>query len=425
MCHGDANGLFLNDGQGVFTQDLGVWGDDSSLGYTLRQMQYQYTKRAIWADADGNGLYDLLILNDRYADHKFFLNKGPSATDVNYEQITTGPLVTTRQNAKSAVFFDYDRDGILDVYVINSGEEALAGIHSAKGDKNALFKGLGSGQYRAITLGPLVERRDASMAAQVIDFDNDGSLDLYVVNHVAGAEWGDILYRGVQGGSFKLVKEYEFLVSFDSYTNRGGMYDISLVDLNNDGKLDLTVGTEKKNQFLLSQGSKLHGQFSMDDINNGIITDSTFRADVAETRRMLWGDYDADGWLDLFTVNFDAANCLYRNKGNNANGQWLGMEKVSGQIVTTDATYASGGSTNGAWADVDNDGDLDLFITGGPGKTNTLYRNKGTSSGTHQGFEKLSSDAATTTAPPSDGGSTCAIFGDYNNDGCALAIARC
>ncbi len=113
-----------------------------------------------------------------------------------------------------------------------------------------------------------------------------------------------------------------------------------------------------------------------------------------------WGDYDGDGFDDLFVVNNASANknnFLYRNNGDGT------FTKITSGIVVSD-----GGSSYGcAWGDYDNDSHLDLFVAN-YNENNFLYRNNG--DGT---FTKITTGAIVTNG----GSSTCPAWGDYDNDG--------
>jgi hypothetical protein len=113
------------------------------------------------------------------------------------------------------------------------------------------------------------------------------------------------------------------------------------------------------------------------------------------------GDYDGDGLIDIFFCNEEGADVLYRNKGN------MQFEDATAAAGLDDVT-AEGGFTIGAYfADIDNDGDLDLFVTNWKA-SNRLFENRGNGQ-----FRDVTEDAGVTYA----GGSTTATFADYDRDG--------
>ena len=111
-----------------------------------------------------------------------------------------------------------------------------------------------------------------------------------------------------------------------------------------------------------------------------------------------WGDYDNDGYLDLFVANFGQNNCLYNNNGDGT------FSKVTSGIHVNDG----GDSRGGSWGDYDNDGYLDLFVVNGNGQNNCLYHNNG--DGT---FTKITSEIVA----QEGGNGTSGVFADYDNDG--------
>ena len=164
-------------------------------------------------------------------------------------------------------------------------------------------------------------------------------------------------------------------------TSGGSSRGCAWGDYDNDGYIDLFVSNERgQNNFLFHN----NGDGTLTKITSGkIVTDGGFSTGCA------WGDYDNDGYLDLFVPNNNENNFLYHN---NRDGTFTKI--TSGRIVT------DGGSSFGAaWGDYDNDGFLDLFVAN-VNQKNFLYRNNGTGT-----FTKITSGRSSTTldipgAPP-------------------------
>jgi hypothetical protein len=196
-----------------------------------------------------------------------------------------------------------------------------------------------------------VERQ--SLASVWGDYDNDSFPDLFVTRGLGEVNH---LYRNNRDGSFSLVPS-----SSPGFNNS---VSAAWADYNNDGILDLFVGA---GGTLIQTTSALYrgdgdGGFAV----SGIETDAAYGTSCA------WGDYDNDGFLDLFQCRQRGQNnLLYHN-----NGDGTFTRVTEGSIVN------DGGNSPGcAWADYDNDGFLDLIVSNGAfvggSQNNFLYRNDG------------------------------------------------
>ncbi len=198
------------------------------------------------------------------------------------------------------------------------------------------------------------------------DFDNDGSLDLFVANYQGGPNF---LYHNDGAGSFTKI------ITGRIVTDGSGSTGCAWGDYDNDGLLDLFVA----NNNLNSPGEKHNFLYHND--GNGAFTRVTgpgvgsIVTDLAEGWDCAWADYDNDGYLDLFVSNAAGLhNALYQNNGDGT------FTKITrGSLVNDRAGIGfSQGSRNCSWGDYDNDGFLDLFV-GNKDARNNLYRNNGNS----------------------------------------------
>ena len=164
-------------------------------------------------------------------------------------------------------------------------------------------------------------------------------------------------------------------------------------DYNNDGYDDLFLTTYDKTKPNILY--KNNGDKTFTKITTGAIA-----TDIANSVAATWGDYDNDGYLDLFVANNTGSkNFLYHNNGNST------FSRITSGPIVEDGTYCH----SAAWADYDNDGYLDLFVAEYfPTKTNHLFHNSG--NGT---FTRVKNSPVVTDAGHSIG----AAWGDYNNDG--------
>lgn len=279
---------------------------------------------------------------------------------------------------------DFNNDGFLDLFVNN------------KGGTNVLYQNNGNGTFTKITQGDPVQGANEHTISSWVDYDNDGNLDLCVP---AGLEAPTpahiVLYHNNGNGTFSRA-------SAGSLTNLAGFFGWGeWADYDNDGFVDLLIS----NIADLSVGGqnvlfRNNGNGTFTKVTAGAVT-----SDTIVTWGLIWGDYDNDGFVDLFVVSHspNSFNRLYHNDRNGT------FSRVLTNLVTTDRWPSSGG--NGAvWADYDNDGFLDLFVIADPGTPNRLYHNIG--NGT---FIKITSDPMLSHSPGA-GSSGCA-WGDYDNDG--------
>jgi hypothetical protein len=322
-----------------------------------------------WGDYDGDGYLDLFVSNFGTPRNFLYRNQG----DGSFARITSGAIATDDPNSEGCVWGDYDNDGDSDLFVA----VGLSG-------NDLLYQNDGTGTFSKVTIGSIVSSGGSSRGAAWGDYDNDGFIDLFASNERGQ---NNFLFHNNGGGSFTNVTGGTIV------TDGGNSAGCAWGDYDNDGFLDLFVPNNNENNFLYHNNHD--GTFTK--INSGrIVTDGGSSLGAA------WGDYDNDGFLDLFVANANQRNFLYRN---NADGTFTRI--MSGSIVT-DVGYSWGA----AWADYDNDGFLDLFVANGPpsgpGQNDFLYHNNG--DGT---FTKITTGSLVNDGAIGDG---CA-WGDYDNDG--------
>ncbi|MEL6635632.1 MAG: CRTAC1 family protein [Bacteroidota bacterium] len=345
------------DPNAVFGQLVGVGLDEAENSWG-----------AAWGDYDNDGDPDLFVTNYEIDEpNQLYRNNG----DGSFTLITTGSIVTDRASSIAASWGDYDNDGDLDLYVTNN-----------IGYENFLYRNNGDGSFTSVLGDPIVNERGYSHGVSWGDYDNDGHLDLFVAEFFATRF--NLLYHNNGDGTF--TKVLTNVVSQEASSSVAGVWG----DYDNDGDLDLFVAnTNDENNHLYRNDG------------NGVFSKVASGAIVSEGGKSVgasWGDYDNDGDLDLFVANSgNQNNFLYANNGDGT------FSKVSSGIVVN-----NGGDSHGsAWGDYDNDGDLDLVVTNDGPSNNFLYSNDGNGN-----FTAVDNNVTT------DGGNSFGVaFADYNNDG--------
>jgi len=281
--------------------------------------------------------------------------------------------------------FDYNNDGHLDIFFAN-GADIHSLIKTSPKYSNRLFENDGKGNFRDVTEKAGLTGAGFSNGVAVGDYDNDGHLDLFV-----GGVHANHLYHNNGDGTFTDVTEKAGLVTRDS--EFGPLWSVggAWLDVNNDGLLDLfvlnylawDVRTEPPCYIQPGVRDYCHPKFYKTTpnqlfLNNG---DGTFRDVSAE-----WGlrahpgkgmgvgvaDYDLDGWVDLFVTNDTMCNWLFHNKGG---GKFEEVAFEAGVALTENGQFISGMGVD--FRDIDNDGLPDIAFAALNYQTFPLFRNLG------------------------------------------------
>jgi len=322
---------------------------------------------ASWGDYNNDGYDDLFVTTyDETQPNILYENNG----DKTFTKVTVGEIVNDTAKSLGATWGDYNNDGNLDLFVANNG-----------GSRNFLYKNNGNSTFTKITSGDIVEHGVYCHSAAWADYDNDGYLDLFVTEYFPTNT--NHLFHNNGDETFTRVEDSPVV------TDSGHSIGAAWGDYNNDGLVDLFVpNTNNEANWLYKNVG--NGQFVK--VNESVISTPSKSVGCS------WGDYNNDGYLDLFVTNSgDANNSLYLN---NTDGTFT--EITSGAIVND-----NGNSHGSTWIDIDNDGDLDLYVTNDQAENNFLYRNNGDSS-----FTRSENDLTN-----SGGNSFGTAISDYDNDG--------
>jgi hypothetical protein len=275
---------------------------------------------------------------------------------------------------------DYDGDGRPDLFFTNGAEQPSL-RKTGPMFYNRLYRNRGDGTFEDVTDKAGVRGEGFSIAAAAADFDNDGFTDLFV----AGVN-RNILYRNRGDGTFEDVTAKAGVANQGRWAVSAGWFDYD-----NDGRLDLLVVNyvkwdPAKEPFCGEPGSyrtychpkSYEGLPNTLYRNNGdgTFTDVSERSGIArhigKGMGLAFADYDGDGRMDVFVANDTVPNFLFHNQGD---GTFQEVGFHAGVAMNEDGRALS--SMGVDFRDIDNDGRPDLFITALANETFPLFRNLG------------------------------------------------
>lgn len=280
-----------------------------------------------------------------------------------------------------AAWIDFDDDGWLDAYLVNSAATKV--YQPEQPLRSALFRNNGNGTFSNVTAQAGVAAEGLfGMGVAVGDYDNDGDQDLFVAGYQRS-----ILYRNDGDGSFTDVTDRAGVANRDKWGSSGAWFDYD-----NDGRLDLVVvnyldwtpetnlycGEQRPGYRAYCHPNKYRGQIMTLYRNrgDGTFADVTRPAGLGERAGNGLGvvcfDYDEDGWMDVFAANDSMENFLFRNLGD---GTFDDVSLSSGTALSGTGEAEAGMGTDAG--DVDGDGLLDLYVTHLDFELDRLYRNLG------------------------------------------------
>lgn len=377
--------LYRNDGRGRFENVTALSGLAAS-GYGMG---------VAVGDYDNDGWVDVLIT--ALGENHLFRNVGGTFTEVTKEAGVAGEA---HDWSTASAFFDYDNDGDLDLFVGNYVHWSreldrelgfqLTGIGRAYGPPTTfagshcyLYRNDGDGSFTdvsrtsgiQITHPATGEPVAKALAVMPVDFDDDGRIDLLVANDTVQ----NFLFHNQGNGQFEEVGVM-FGVAFDRNGSATGAMGVDAAHFRNDRDLGFAIGNFANEMTSLYVSQESYTQFADEAIAEGL---------GAATRRVLtfglfFFDYDLDGWLDLLQANghleeainvvqpsqhYAQAPQLFWNCAAQCQATFL--EVAPPEIGALARPLVARGAS---YADIDNDGDLDIVISQIGGKP-VLLRN--------------------------------------------------
>jgi enediyne biosynthesis protein E4 len=320
--------------------------------------------------------------------------------------------------AGGVAVFDYNNDGNLDVFFTNGGDISSLKKTSPK-YWNRLFRNNGNGTFADVTekAGLVGSGYDTGVA--IGDYDNDGYEDIFV----AGV-YRNTLYHNNGDGTFTDVTEKAGLTHPDKQYGPLWSVGAAWVDVNNDGLLDLFVvnylrwdGSREPDCKFNGKPEYCHPKFYKELPNQlflnqgkGVFIDVSEQAGIRSHLGKGMGvgvaDYDGDGWEDIFVANDKLFNFLFHNQGN---GRFEEVAFETGVALPEPGNLISGMGVD--FRDLNNDGLPDISVVALQNETFPVYQNNG-----HGGFAELTARSGMTLlSNPMSGYSP--NIADFDNDG--------
>lgn len=307
---------------------------------------------ASWIDFDGDGDDDLYVLNGfgsledppRPQKNELYRNDGNGT----FTPLPEHPLVQDVTFSGCSTWGDYDNDGDPDVFVANQQDA-----------DNFLFRNDGNGSFTRVKEGSLVNDGGRSFSAIWVDIDNDGWIDLHVLNGRDGiGGQKDCVYRNLGNGSFAKVEN--IAVVEDTLASGGAMW----ADYDSDGDPDVIVPINSN--ATTNKVYRNDGNWRFTNVTEALDLKDDPLPYSPRASAVHWVDYDNDLDLDLYVGNVGTIDYLFNNDGTGR------FTRVTAGRLGLDVTYVS----DAIWADFDNDADLDLLIAVWGGASE-YYENNG------------------------------------------------
>jgi enediyne biosynthesis protein E4 len=313
--------------------------------------------------------------------------------------------------------FDYDNDGWMDIYFVNSGKCDI--FTPTQPLRNALYRNNRDGTFTDVTEKAGVVGGGYGMGAAVGDYNGDGFPDLYVTQYGRS-----ILYRNNGDGTFTDVTEQAGVAA------PGWASSAVWFDYDNDGRLDLFVcrfvdfskaihhncgapnipAIKGLNEYCYPRVYSPRASWLFHNNGDGTFTDVSQKMGIADNPGKSWGvvatDINNDGWMDLFVANDTEANFLFKNNAGRK------FEEIG---FTSGVAYGEGGKARSGMgvdsADVNQDGWMDLFVTNLNHEFFGFYQNRH-----NETFDDIAAPTGIANATKLMSGWGVKFF-DYDNDG--------
>jgi hypothetical protein len=361
--------LYHNNHDGTFTdvtREAGLALETYGLGCAV-------------GDYDNDGFEDLYLTT--VGSNHLFHNLGNGK----FADVTAKAGVASPGFSASAVWFDYDNDGKLDLFVthyiewsiekdqycsLDNKNKSYCTPQTYKGESSHLYHNKGNGVFEDVTKkAGLADPTSKALGVALLDYDNDGWIDLFVSNDTEPNK----LYHNNHDGTFTDVGVTVGVAFSESGRVRAGM-GVDAADFDNSGFPSLLIGnfTNESTSLYRNDGS-------------GLFVDESLKSNIGQmtTQSLTFGcffmDYDLDGLLDIVAANGHVSDDIAVVQPSVKYAQPMGIYRNLGNRKFEDASNKLGRAIQKpvvgrgiAYADFDNDGDLDLAIAANNGPARLL-----------------------------------------------------
>ncbi|HQY19704.1 MAG TPA: FG-GAP-like repeat-containing protein [Ignavibacteria bacterium] len=303
-----------------------------------------------WSDYNNDGLLDCFVTSTGGPFSYLFKNEGNGVIN----KVQAGDISDSLNNTGwGCAWADYNNDGFTDLFI------AAANGFGNVFHPNRFFKNNGDGSFTKLEVAGLTDTLAPFTIPIWSDYDQDGDMDLFIGSGPGGSTSTDFLYKNMltETGTSDLVR----LMTSPMATDQLDGQVWNWIDYDNDGDLDGFITNYANNvpNNLYRNNNGVYEKMLAAQVGNIV-------SDIGYYLANVWGDFDNDGDLDCFLTRDVGQQSRYYN--NNGNGTFTRMDSL--QVVTL-----SGGNYGATSGDYDNNGTLDLFVTG---STNSkgLFKNE-------------------------------------------------
>lgn len=367
------------------------------------------------ADYDGDGFEDIFVAGEAGDNHLWHNNHNGTYSDM---ASSAGIPLTATASVSGSTFADIDNDGHPDLLLLG-GPQA----------QNILLHNNGNGTFTDISAASGLQGIGVNnFSASWGDYDNDGFLDVVIVDHAdcSGNNSGVHLYHNNQNLTFTEVTSF---LGTGKISGRG--LTALFVDYNQDGRVDLMVGNDQgtvygANVLWRNDGPNGSGGWTFTDVS----ASSGFGIGMA-AMGMGVGDYNRDGQFDIYLNNFDnlpnpqnnillagsSSGVFIQNQGDQQGGAHA--KRATVPCVSPPGGQAASVTWGGGFMDFNNDGWEDIWMAGSGAGANgcTELQDNTTVLFNLKGIYLDLGGSAGLTGPSTAGSSPTAVFTDFNNDG--------